>query len=86
VCGGLASDPLAVPVLLGLGVGELSAVPTVIPQIKHLVASITLAECRALAKRALQLESAEAVRSLIKNAPRFAQESKAMDPNSVSTH
>jgi phosphoenolpyruvate-protein phosphotransferase len=86
VCGGLASDPVAVPVLLGLGVGELSAVPAVIPQIKHLVASTTLAECRALAKRALQLESAEAVRSLITNAPRFAEESKAMNPNPVSAH
>ena len=34
VCGGLASDPAAVPVLLGLGVSELSVVPTQIPQLK----------------------------------------------------
>jgi multiphosphoryl transfer protein len=68
VCGGLASDPVAVPVLLGLGVGELSAVPAVIPQIKHLIGSWTLDECRALAQRALQLESAEAVRALLKGA------------------
>jgi len=65
VCGGLASDPTAVPVLLGLGVGELSVVPSMIPQLKQLIASVTLDQCRALAQRALQLESAEAVRGLL---------------------
>jgi phosphocarrier protein FPr/phosphocarrier protein len=65
VCGGLASDPAAVPVLLGLGVGELSVVPSMIPQLKQLIASVTLDQCRALAQRALQLESAEAVRGLL---------------------
>jgi phosphoenolpyruvate-protein kinase (PTS system EI component) len=65
VCGGLASDPAAVPVLLGLGVGELSVVPSIIPQLKQLIASVTLDQCRALAQRALQLESAEAVRGLL---------------------
>jgi phosphocarrier protein FPr/phosphocarrier protein len=63
VCGGLASDPVAVPVLLGLGVGELSVVPSMIPQLKQLIASMTLEQCRVLAQRALQLESAEAVRA-----------------------
>src|SRR5213075_1571637 len=33
VCGGLASDPLAAPLLVGLGI-ELSAVPSVIPELK----------------------------------------------------
>ncbi|HEU4601238.1 MAG TPA: phosphoenolpyruvate--protein phosphotransferase, partial [Steroidobacteraceae bacterium] len=65
VCGGLASDPAAVPVLLGLGVGELSLVPAMIPQIKQLVADLTIDECGALAKRVLQFDSAEAVRSAV---------------------
>jgi phosphocarrier protein FPr/phosphocarrier protein len=63
VCGGLASDRIAAPVLVGLGVGELSVVPAMIPQIKQLIASITSDECRRLAQEVLQLESAEAVRS-----------------------
>jgi phosphocarrier protein FPr/phosphocarrier protein len=66
VCGGLASDPIAAPVLVGLGVGELSVVPAMIPQIKQLIASITLSECRALAQTVLQLESAEQVRSALR--------------------
>lgn len=65
VCGGLASDPAAVPVLLGLGVRELSVVPSMIPQLKALIGRLSLDDCRALARRALALESAEAVRQLL---------------------
>jgi phosphoenolpyruvate-protein phosphotransferase len=64
VCGGLASDPAAVPILIGLGVRELSVVPALIPQIKAIVAGLTLESAAALAQSALQLESAETVRAL----------------------
>jgi len=64
VCGGLAADPSAVPVLLGLGVSELSVVPTLIPQLKAQVRALTLESCRATAARALALESAAQVRAL----------------------
>jgi phosphoenolpyruvate-protein kinase (PTS system EI component) len=64
VCGGLASEPLAAPLLIGLGVQELSAVPAVIPQLKARIASVSLDECRMLARRALDLPSAAAVRAL----------------------
>jgi len=64
VCGGLASDPAAAPILIGLGVHELSMVPSVIPQLKALISRITLDACRELARQALELETAEAVRAL----------------------
>jgi phosphocarrier protein FPr/phosphocarrier protein len=64
VCGGLASDPVAAPILLGLGVHELSVVPNLVPALKARVSSLTLAACRDLARRALDLDSAEAVRML----------------------
>jgi phosphoenolpyruvate-protein kinase (PTS system EI component) len=63
VCGGLASDPQAVPILVGLGVHELSCVPAVIPQIKALLATLTLEQCRERAASALAQDSAEAVRA-----------------------
>jgi phosphocarrier protein FPr/phosphocarrier protein len=63
VCGGLASDPAAVPLLIGLGVTELSAVPAMIPRLKAVVGSITLNRSRELARRALDLEDAAAVRA-----------------------
>ena len=64
VCGGLASDPAAAPVLVGLGVTELSVVPTQIPRLKNLIRGLTLDSCRALAHRALSLETAAQVRAL----------------------
>jgi multiphosphoryl transfer protein len=64
VCGGLASDPTAAPILIGLGVHELSVVPSFIPQLKALIAGISLDVCRELARQALELETAEAVRAL----------------------
>jgi phosphocarrier protein FPr/phosphocarrier protein len=64
VCGGLASDPTAAPILIGLGVHELSVVPSFIPQLKSLICSVSLDTCRELARQALELETAEAVRAL----------------------
>jgi phosphoenolpyruvate-protein phosphotransferase len=66
VCGGLASDPEAVPLLLGLGVTELSVVPGQIPRLKARIRALTLGACRDLAQRALQLGTAPEVRALVK--------------------
>ena len=68
VCGGLASDPIAVPLLLGLGVRELSVVPRAIPHIKALIRDSVMMRCVELAERALALSSAAAVRALVRDA------------------
>jgi len=68
VCGGLASDPEAVPLLIGLGVTELSVVPALIPRLKALVRGLTLAQCQALAQQALALGHAAEVRELVRRA------------------
>jgi phosphocarrier protein FPr/phosphocarrier protein len=64
VCGGLASEPAAVPILIGLGVRTLSVAPARIPAIKALVRSLDLAACRDLAARACAAASAAEVRAL----------------------
>jgi phosphocarrier protein FPr/phosphocarrier protein len=64
VCGGLASDPLAVPILIGLGVTELSATAAIVPEIKALVSSLTLEAARAHADAALACATAADVRTL----------------------
>jgi Phosphoenolpyruvate-protein kinase (PTS system EI component in bacteria) len=64
VCGGIASDPHAVPLLIGLGVKELSVSVPSIPSIKGLIRRLSLADCVKLAQRALYLESAADVRAL----------------------
>jgi phosphocarrier protein FPr/phosphocarrier protein len=64
LCGGLASDPVAALVLVGLGIRELSAVPAAVPAVRHAIAQVSVSDCRALAERALKLESAAQVRAL----------------------
>jgi phosphocarrier protein FPr/phosphocarrier protein len=64
VCGGLASEPAAAPILIGLGVTELSAAPAVVPELKAALRDLTLAQCRDLARRAVQQTSAAEVRAL----------------------
>jgi phosphocarrier protein FPr len=68
VCGGIGADPQAVPVLLGLGVDELSVSVPAIPAVKAEIRSLTLSECRALAAEALQQDGAAAVRALVPQA------------------
>ncbi len=63
VCGALGGDPLAVPVLVGLGVTELSVDPVSVPGIKARVRSLDYALCRQRAQDLLSLDSAQAVRA-----------------------
>jgi phosphocarrier protein FPr len=65
VCGGIASDPQAVPILLGLGVDELSVTVPAIPAVKAQVRTLSLAQCQELAARALTQDSAASVRALV---------------------
>lgn len=65
VCGGLASDPQAAALLIGLGVTELSAVPAAVPAVKAAVRATALDAARALAARALMAQSATEVRALL---------------------
>jgi multiphosphoryl transfer protein len=65
VCGGMASDPQAVPILIGLGVDELSVSIPAVPAVKAQVRSLSLAQCQELAARALTQDSAAAVRALV---------------------
>ena len=64
ICGSLASDPAAVPVLTGLGVQELSVSVPALPIVKAKVRDLNFAECQKMAEKALTLDSAEAVRKL----------------------
>lgn len=64
VCGEIAGDRLAIPVLLGLGVRELSMAPARIPLAKQAVRATDADAARRLAEAALAAESAGAVRRL----------------------
>ena len=58
VCGEMAGDPVLAPLLLGLGVDELSAAPSLVPSLKYLIRRLKLSEAQELAAFALECESA----------------------------
>jgi phosphocarrier protein FPr len=65
VCGGIASDLRAVPILIGLGVHELSVSLPAIPGVKAQIRALNHEACKQLAVRALAAESADEVRALV---------------------
>jgi phosphoenolpyruvate-protein phosphotransferase len=65
VCGGVAADHTAIPILLGFGVRELSVVPAAIPALKSRIRSLRMADCEKLAQSCLVLGSAAEVRGLV---------------------
>jgi phosphoenolpyruvate-protein phosphotransferase len=67
VCGGIASDPHGVPILLGLDVDELSISLPAIPAIKGQIRKLNYEQCRQLAEQALAAESAADVRALVRD-------------------
>lgn len=65
LCGELAANPRATPILVGLGVDELSASPVYLPEIKRIIRLMCLDEAQALAARALRAESAAEVEAMV---------------------
>jgi phosphotransferase system enzyme I (PtsI) len=61
VCGEMAGDVALVPLLLGLGMDELSAAATLVPRIKRAVQSLSIPECRELVDETLKLNTASEI-------------------------
>jgi phosphotransferase system enzyme I (PtsI) len=57
VCGEMAGDIALIPLLLGLGVDELSASATLVPRVKRAVQSLAIPECRQLVEETLKLRT-----------------------------
>lgn len=66
VCGELGSDPCAVPILIGLGIDELSVNVPSIPLVKAQIRGLTASELHGLAQQALDCSTAHEVRDLVK--------------------
>ncbi|MCA9000132.1 MAG: phosphoenolpyruvate--protein phosphotransferase, partial [Planctomycetaceae bacterium] len=87
VCGQMSSDPKFVPLLLGLGLRQLSVTPQAIPTIKELVRNISLEEAEELAQRVSELELARDVETLLRGElrhfleERHAETSEAANSN-----
>jgi phosphotransferase system enzyme I (PtsI) len=65
ICGDMASHPVAVPLLVGIGFDELSVIPSLLPEIKKIIRELSHAQVQKLAADALALDSAEAVQAML---------------------
>jgi len=67
MCGELAGEPLAIPLLIGLGLDELSMNPPAIPMAKQLLRNLTNDEARKVAEAVLRMKSPEEVRQWLES-------------------
>jgi phosphotransferase system enzyme I (PtsI) len=74
----MASDILLTPLLIGLGVEELSATSAMVPRIKKAVQSLDAVECRQLTSKALDLDDSSAILELSRSMA-FANYADLMD-------
>lgn len=81
VCGELAGDPVAVPLLVGLGVDELSMNAPAIPRAKQTIRSLDYAAARRLAARAMDMDTPEDVRGYIRQQSRARRSWKSPQEN-----
>jgi len=65
ICGEMGGEPKCIPILVGLGIDELSMQHTAIPTAKRIIRAITLSEARTLAEKALSFSTAEEVNDLV---------------------
>ncbi|OXS63447.1 phosphoenolpyruvate--protein phosphotransferase [Bacillus sp. V-88] len=68
MCGEMAGDEIAVPILLGLGLDEFSMSATSILKARSQIRQLNRAEMKELAEQALQLDTNDAVISAVKKA------------------
>ena len=61
LCGEMAGEPLAVPILLGMGLDEFSMSPARIPEIKQVMKNLHREDCKKLAEKVLTLDNSQQV-------------------------
>jgi phosphotransferase system enzyme I (PtsI) len=66
MCGEMAGDPILTPVLLGMGLDEISTSPVLLPEIKKIVRSLTYKEAKTIAEYALTLSTGQEVIDFLK--------------------
>ncbi|MDO5309615.1 MAG: phosphoenolpyruvate--protein phosphotransferase [Planctomycetia bacterium] len=78
ICGQMAGIPWNVPLLLGLGLRELSVAPQMLPKIKAICRAFTITECKNIARQAEQQETADQTRVFLRNELRKKSELRSI--------
>jgi phosphotransferase system enzyme I (PtsI) len=66
ICGEMASDPLLIPFLIGLGITELSIVPRLSPMVKHVLRSFSTEEAKSIAQAVLNFSSVHEIYAFLR--------------------
>ena len=67
LCGEMASDPLAVILLLGMGITTLSMSATKLPRIKYLIRRLPLRRAELVLQQCLELDNSQDIRALVRS-------------------
>ncbi|NOZ62773.1 MAG: phosphoenolpyruvate--protein phosphotransferase [Calditrichaeota bacterium] len=67
ICGEMAADPLAILVLLGLDIDELSVSPPMLPEVKKIIRLVTFKDAEQIAEKALQMKTSDQIETYLKN-------------------
>ena len=67
MCGEMASDPLAVPLLIGMGLREFSMPASSIPVVKQIINSCSAGNCEKMWKKVMRMDKQEDIRLFLKN-------------------
>ena len=65
VCGQMSSDPKFVPLLIGMGLRQLSAAPYAIPEVKEVIRNISISQAEEIAEHVSQLHLARDVENYL---------------------
>ena len=66
MCGQMCGNPMYTMFLLGLGLRSMSVTPAAIPEVKQVCRRVSIPQCQRVAERAVEFESARAVRTYLK--------------------
>ena len=67
MCGEMAADPMATLILLGLDLDELSVSPSMLPEVKKIIRTVTFEDAEKIAEKALQMKTSEQIETYIRN-------------------
>jgi len=65
ICGEMASDPIAIPLLIGLGLDSLSVSPALIPVTKQIIRNITYEECQKMVEKCLTVTTEKEIKEIL---------------------
>jgi len=65
ICGEMASDPIAIPLLIGLGLDSLSVSPALIPVTKQIIRNITYQETRRIVQKCLEVATEQEIKQIL---------------------